>query len=229
MGVNYPPILLIHMKYSIRIKSDNLFPIAMLISVAVLDLLVLMVSILQQLAGVIFLSLFLVLALLWIPPTVIILFFIFFELNIFVSTRSKLKPTSKTFEIFQINLPFTKHTHWTAQLLPRAARILMSQVSRCRVLLPAISRTGIQATVSLRLLFPLTQKTGWKVICITNKNRGEPIYFNSFNPYPMRKENENRAGSQTTRPFLFGPFHSILWHLPAPAYIAQSVTPLSIL
>lgn len=111
MGVNYPPILLIHMKYSIRIKSDNLFPIAMLISVAVLDLLVLMVSILQQLAGVIFLSLFLVLALLWIPPTVIILFFIFFELNIFVSARSKLKPTSKTFEIFQINLPFTKHTH----------------------------------------------------------------------------------------------------------------------
>lgn len=99
------------MKYSVRIKSGNLFPIAMLISVAVLDLLVLMVSILQQLAGVIFLSLFLVLALLWIPPTVIILFFIFFELNIFVSARSKLKSTSKTFEIFQIDLPFTKHTH----------------------------------------------------------------------------------------------------------------------
>jgi hypothetical protein len=99
------------MKHPVRVRINGLNPFVMLIYVVLIDLSILMVFLLQQLKGVIFLPQPLALALIWIPPAVIILFFILFELGVFLTIRSKRKSTSKkTYEIIEIKKPAAKHS-----------------------------------------------------------------------------------------------------------------------
>lgn len=99
------------MKHPVRVRIDGLNPFVMLIYVVLIDLSILMVFLLQQLKEVIFLPQSLALALIWIPPAVIILFFVLFELGVFLTVRSKRNSTSKkTFEIIEIKKPAAKHS-----------------------------------------------------------------------------------------------------------------------
>jgi hypothetical protein len=98
------------MKHSVRVRIDDLNPFVMLIYVVLIDLSVLMVFLLQQLEEVIFLPQPMALALIWIPPAVILLFFILFEIGVYLTARSKRKSTSTTYEIIQLKKPVAKQS-----------------------------------------------------------------------------------------------------------------------
>ena len=99
------------MKHPVRVRIDGLNPFVMLIYVVLIDLSILMVFLLQQLKEVIFLPQSLALTLIWIPPAVIILFFVLFELGVFLTVRSKRKSTpKKTFEIIEIKNSAARHS-----------------------------------------------------------------------------------------------------------------------
>ena len=93
-----------------RVRIDDLNPYVMLIYVVLIDVSILMVLLLQQLEEVTFLPQPLALALIWIPPAVILLFFILFQLGVYLTVRSKRKSTSPTYEIIQIKKPVAKQS-----------------------------------------------------------------------------------------------------------------------
>ena len=82
------------MKYTVRIRINNINPFIMLLSAAVIDLLALFVLLIQLITGVFLLTTFWLLALIWIPPVAIIIFYILFAVCGYFTAGSQGKITS---------------------------------------------------------------------------------------------------------------------------------------
>lgn len=100
------------MKYYIRVRTDNLNPFVLLISVVAVDLLVLTLFLMQLQTGIIFLLPSLLLILIWTPLAAIILLFILFALFGVFSNRKQHKTQPRIHDFYKTNKTIVSQRYW---------------------------------------------------------------------------------------------------------------------